>query len=239
MSVGLLNKSSCSVRHRGSGLRGAWFSQRQFERRYSVARTSRGPWGHSVMKTPDSRRRGVDAQASAGSRSRRGEPRRLAGSLSNERDGDGLGGKEGKGRGTEGGNKTWRLRRKRKEERETVDGKHKTGGCGMAFGRGKENEETTERREIVQGGWALALRVAIPPSGCMARYCCRYRAGASGGQLLRRQACRVRGSIPARVYLYTLRCADRGCHATGALRRVSRQGRDMPFSSSFFSLSLN
>lgn len=31
-----------------------------------------------------------------------------------------------------------------KKERETVDGKHKTGGCGMAFGRGRENEETTE-----------------------------------------------------------------------------------------------
>ncbi|KAL6903131.1 hypothetical protein GGI43DRAFT_401318 [Trichoderma evansii] len=100
MSVGLLNKSSYSVRHRGT----AWIVGRLVFAKADRTKVKRSenlprPLGHSVMKTPDSRQVGVDARASAGSRSRRGEPRRLAGELSNERDGDGLGGKRKKDAG--------------------------------------------------------------------------------------------------------------------------------------------
>jgi hypothetical protein len=101
----------------------------------------------------------------------------------------------------------------------------------VLFWQGTENEETTEqsRAEIDQGGWALALR----DDGS------RYRpAGAGPGTVagtvqgpLAGSRAGEYGAACRRACTGTRRGADRGCHATGALRRVSRQGRDMPFSS--------
>lgn len=77
--------------------------------------------------------------------------------MSNERDGDGLGGKREK---DEGRREEIRLGDCAASERGTRDSGWETQNRGVwdGFWQGKGNEETTERREIVQGGWALALR---------------------------------------------------------------------------------
>lgn len=80
------------------------------------------------------------------------------------------------------GNKTWRLRRKR-EERETVDGKHKTGGCGRSFGRAGDRKRGDDK--IDQGGWALAL-----PPGTVAGTVQGPLAGSRAGGYMYGAACR-------------------------------------------------
>lgn len=103
-------------------------------------------------------------------------------------------------------------------------------GVWEVFGRGqKTRRRQSSAAEIDQGGWALALR----DDGS------RYRpAGAGPGTVagtvqgpLAGSRAGGYGAASRRACTGTLNCAGRGCHATGALRRVSRQGRDMPFSS--------